>query len=87
MTFDAEGRKTSERIAQPPVPGLNVITTIDRDLQWFVQKVLAQQVEDYRADSGAAVVMATIAAAHANHKVRSGHGQSQPNNGRARSAR
>ncbi|GAB3035778.1 cell division protein [Nocardioides flavus (ex Wang et al. 2016)] len=34
-------------------------TTIDRDLQWFTQKVLAQTVQQYRAESGAAVVMDT----------------------------
>lgn len=32
-------------------------TTIDRDLQWFTQKVLAQTVQQYRAESGAAVVL------------------------------
>lgn len=42
VTFDAEGRKTSERIAQPPVPGLNVITTLDRDLQALCEEVLAK---------------------------------------------
>jgi penicillin-binding protein 2 len=42
VTFDPEGRKSSERIAQPPVPGYNVITTIDRDLQALCEKVLAQ---------------------------------------------
>jgi cell division protein FtsI (penicillin-binding protein 3) len=34
-------------------------TTIDRDLQWFTQKVLAQTVQQYKAESGAAVVMDT----------------------------
>lgn len=34
-------------------------TTIDRDLQWFTQKVLAQTVQQYRAESGAAVVLDT----------------------------
>ncbi len=34
-------------------------TTIDRDLQWFTQKVLAQTVQEYRAASGAAIVMDT----------------------------
>lgn len=42
VTFDAEGRKTSERIAQPPVPGYNVITTIDADLQKICEDVLAE---------------------------------------------
>ncbi|NYE38487.1 cell division protein FtsI (penicillin-binding protein 3) [Nocardioides cavernae] len=34
-------------------------TTIDRDLQWFTQKVLAQAVQQYKAESGAAVVLDT----------------------------
>jgi cell division protein FtsI (penicillin-binding protein 3) len=39
--------------------GAPLRTTIDRDLQWFTQKVLAQTVQQYRAESGAAVVMDT----------------------------
>ncbi|WP_242497393.1 peptidoglycan D,D-transpeptidase FtsI family protein [Nocardioides oleivorans] len=39
--------------------GKPLTTTIDRDLQWFVQKVLAQSVEQYQAASGAAVVLDT----------------------------
>jgi cell division protein FtsI (penicillin-binding protein 3) len=39
--------------------GTPLRTTIDRDLQWFTQKVLAQQVQQYRAESGAAIVMDT----------------------------
>ena len=39
--------------------GAPLRTTIDRDLQWFTQKVLAQSVRQYRAESGAAVVMDT----------------------------
>lgn len=42
LTYDAEGRKTSERIAQPPVPGDNVITTIDQNLQRICEKVLRE---------------------------------------------
>jgi penicillin-binding protein 2 len=42
VTFDAEGRKTSERIAQPPVPGDNVITTLDQNLQRTCEKVLKE---------------------------------------------
>jgi cell division protein FtsI (penicillin-binding protein 3) len=34
-------------------------TTIDRDLQWFTQKVLAQAKQQYRAESAAAIVMDT----------------------------
>ncbi len=45
VTFDADGRKTSERIAQPPVPGYNVITTIDRDLQALCESVLAKNAK------------------------------------------
>ncbi len=42
LTYDAEGRKTSERIAQPPVPGDNVIMTIDQNLQRLCEKVLRE---------------------------------------------
>lgn len=42
MTFDAEGRKMSERIAKAPVPGYNVITTIDEDLQRICEDVLRE---------------------------------------------
>ena len=39
--------------------GAPLRTTIDRDLQWFTQKVLASTVAQYRAKSGAAIVMDT----------------------------
>jgi penicillin-binding protein 2 len=42
LTYDAEGRKTSERIVQPPVPGDTVITTIDQNLQRICEKVLRE---------------------------------------------
>jgi penicillin-binding protein 2 len=42
VTFDAAGNKTSERIARPPVPGYNVITTLDEDLQRICENVLAK---------------------------------------------
>ena len=42
-----------------PVDGQDLRTTIDRDEQWFVQRVLRQTVEDANADSGVAVVMDT----------------------------
>jgi penicillin-binding protein 2 len=52
LTYDAEGHKTSERIAQPPVPGDNVITTIDQNLQRICEKVLREN-----AKRGAIVVI------------------------------
>jgi penicillin-binding protein 2 len=45
VTFDTDGRKTSERISRPPVPGYNVITTIDRDLQALCEQVLAKNAK------------------------------------------
>ncbi|NPC95387.1 penicillin-binding protein 2 [Nocardioides sp. zg-DK7169] len=39
------------------VDGADLTTTIDRDLQWYTQRVLRQTVEDSRADSGFAVVL------------------------------
>lgn len=42
VTYDAEGNKMSERIAKPPVPGYNVITTLDEDIQRICEEVLAK---------------------------------------------
>jgi len=45
MTFDASGKKMSERIARPPVPGYNVITTLDENLQRICETVLAKETK------------------------------------------
>lgn len=42
VTYDAAGNKTSERIARPPVPGYNIITTLDEDVQRICENVLAK---------------------------------------------
>ena len=39
--------------------GTDVALTIDRDVQWYTQRVLRQTVEDVGAESGSAVVMDT----------------------------
>jgi cell division protein FtsI (penicillin-binding protein 3) len=39
------------------IDGHDLQTTIDRDLQWYAQRVLAQTVRQYGAESGFAVVM------------------------------
>jgi cell division protein FtsI (penicillin-binding protein 3) len=49
-------RESTLKAAQNGAP---LHTTIDRDLQWFTQKVLAQAVQQYRAESGAAIVLDT----------------------------
>ena len=41
----------------PAVNGQDLHTTIDRDLQWYTQRVLRQAVEDAGGQSGIAVVM------------------------------
>jgi penicillin-binding protein 2 len=41
VTFDRDGRKTSERVIDPPVPGYNVVTTLDLKLQEMAEKALA----------------------------------------------
>lgn len=45
VTFDANGVKTSERISRPPVPGYNVVTTLDRDLQELCEGVLEKNAK------------------------------------------
>jgi penicillin-binding protein 2 len=52
VTFDRDGRKTSERIVDPPVPGYNVVTTLDLHLQEMAEKALAA-----RAKRGAIVII------------------------------
>ena len=42
-----------------PVDGRPLQTTLDRDLQWFSEKVLTETIDAYDAESGAAVVMDT----------------------------
>jgi penicillin-binding protein 2 len=40
LTFDKDGRKTSERLVTPPEPGYNVVTTLDVRLQELAEKAL-----------------------------------------------
>lgn len=42
LTLNAEGKRTTERIVQQPVPGYNVITTIDLAVQKACEDALAQ---------------------------------------------
>src|SRR5438105_2140126 len=52
MTFDKDGRKTSEKIVSPPVPGHTVVTTLDLHLQELAEKAL-----EAKAKRGAIVIM------------------------------
>ncbi len=57
--FDAAGRviPTSSDSHVAPVPGKDVSLTIDRDLQWYAQRLLADQVTATAAKNGSVVVM------------------------------
>src|SRR2546421_2006707 len=52
LTFDKDGRKTSEKLITPPEPGHNVVTTLDLHLQELAEKALAA-----KAKRGAMVVI------------------------------
>jgi len=52
MTFDKDGRKTSEKIVTPPVPGYTVVTTLDLRLQELAEKAL-----EAKAKRGAIVII------------------------------
>ena len=52
ITFDKDGRKTSEKITTPPVPGHTVVTTLDVHLQELAEKAL-----EAKAKRGAIVIM------------------------------
>jgi cell division protein FtsI (penicillin-binding protein 3) len=57
--FDAFGRviPTGGGSHRDPVAGKDVQLTIDRDLQWYAQNLIAQQVAKTHAKNGTAVVM------------------------------
>src|ERR1043166_2103061 len=52
LTFDKDGRKTSEKLITPPEPGYNVVTTLDLRLQQLAEKTL-----EAKAKRGAIVVI------------------------------
>ncbi|PYK74843.1 MAG: penicillin-binding protein 2 [Verrucomicrobia bacterium] len=52
MTFDKDGRKASEKIVSPPVPGHTVVTTLDLRLQELAEKAL-----ESKAKRGAIVIV------------------------------
>lgn len=52
VTFGPNGEKMSERIARPPVPGYNLITTLDEDFQRIGEDILAKSCK-----SGALVII------------------------------
>ena len=52
LTFDKDGRKTSEKLIKPAVPGNNIVTTLDLRLQDLAEKALAA-----KAKRGAIVIV------------------------------
>ena len=52
LTFDKDGRKTSEKLITPPDPGYNVVTTLDLRLQQLAEKAL-----EAKAKRGAIVIV------------------------------
>ena len=52
LTFDKDGRKTSEKLITPPEPGYNVLTTLDLRLQQLAEKAL-----EAKAKRGAIVII------------------------------
>ena len=54
LTFDKDGRKTSEKIVTPPIPGYTVVTTLDLRLQELAEKALEAKAKRGRdRDHGA----------------------------------
>jgi penicillin-binding protein 2 len=52
LTFEKDGRKTSEKLTTPPEPGYNVVTTLDLRLQQLAEKAL-----EAKAKRGAIVII------------------------------
>lgn len=57
----ASGRRVplGDNTVTPAVDGTDLVTTLDRDLQWYTQRVLRRTVLGARGDSGYAVVLDT----------------------------
>ncbi len=57
--FDAYGRviPTGSDRRREPVAGRDVVVTLDRDLQWYAQRLIADQVAATHAKNGSVVVM------------------------------
>jgi cell division protein FtsI (penicillin-binding protein 3) len=57
--FDANGRviPTGDDRRRDPVGGSDVVLTLDRDLQWYAQQLIASQVAATHAKNGTVVVM------------------------------
>jgi cell division protein FtsI (penicillin-binding protein 3) len=55
----AGGRQipTGTDVRTAAVPGQDVVTTLDRDIQWVAQRAIADKVREARAESGTVVVM------------------------------
>lgn len=51
------GRGYETRIIKPPVPGRDIVLTIDATIQYIVEKELARTVAEHEASWGAVVVM------------------------------
>src|SRR5881409_2146858 len=52
LTFDKDGRKTSDKLVTPPEPGYNVVTTLDLRVQQLAEKAL-----EAKAKRGAMVIV------------------------------
>src|SRR5438067_1298668 len=52
LTFDKDGRRTSEKLIKPAVPGNNIVTTLDLRLQQLAEKAL-----ESKAKRGAIVIV------------------------------
>jgi cell division protein FtsI (penicillin-binding protein 3) len=54
---DRSGRGYQTQVIKPPVPGRNLMLTIDATIQYCVEKELARAVAEHGAIGGAAIVM------------------------------
>src|SRR5258708_8938719 len=43
LVFDKEGKLTGQRIASPPQPGYNLITTLEADIQRLAEQILKKR--------------------------------------------
>lgn len=54
---DNKKRSYQDQVTKPPVPGLDIVLTIDANIQYIAEKALARAIEEHSATSGTVVAL------------------------------
>jgi cell division protein FtsI (penicillin-binding protein 3) len=54
---DNKKRSYQDQVTKPPVPGLDIVLTIDANIQYITERALARAIEEHSAASGTVIVL------------------------------